>query len=305
MNITITQAHLARAHNAVGQAPEAVADLVESEATPAIGVFPTNLVEEPWRAHHLSGEAGDDAALEDVAVVPVRELDGVVSRQAGASTSRSRSRARGDRARKGQAERGGVTKKHKRKHLAVLSGLTPHLTGERPVDALAESDLPGAGALGGHRTARADLSRVRALERRRRARRTTTTSAASGPAAAPNSETLTMQQRTADSRTTRRRAGTSRSARLHGVSSCGRSRSRSRRHDQAQWQVLHPGDPRRDGTRRHRRQDRRAPVRQQRAAAAGLRAHGAWQGRRRQHASLLTSVTRKTSWRSSHERQHR
>ena len=47
MNITITQAHLARAHNAVGQAPEAVADLVKSEATAAIGVFPTNLVEEP------------------------------------------------------------------------------------------------------------------------------------------------------------------------------------------------------------------------------------------------------------------
>lgn len=65
MNISITQAHLERAHNAVGQALEAVADLVESEATPAIGIFPTRPAEEPWRAHHLSGEVGES---DDVAV---------------------------------------------------------------------------------------------------------------------------------------------------------------------------------------------------------------------------------------------
>jgi hypothetical protein len=31
----------------------------------------------------------------------------------------------------------------KRKRLAVLSGLTPHLTGARPIDALAQDNYPG------------------------------------------------------------------------------------------------------------------------------------------------------------------
>jgi hypothetical protein len=66
MNISITPSHLERAYNAVGQTPEAVADRVESDAVPAIGIFPTNLVEEPWRAHRLSG---DDAALAPDVVV--------------------------------------------------------------------------------------------------------------------------------------------------------------------------------------------------------------------------------------------
>jgi hypothetical protein len=68
MNITITKPHIARAQNVVGQAPEAIADLVESEGATVIGIFPTHLVEEPWRAHLLAGEAVVEIT-EDVAIL--------------------------------------------------------------------------------------------------------------------------------------------------------------------------------------------------------------------------------------------
>jgi hypothetical protein len=68
MNTRITPSHIARAHNVVGFAPEAIADLVESETSTTIGIFPTNLIEEPWRAHHLAGEAVDDVS-ERVAIL--------------------------------------------------------------------------------------------------------------------------------------------------------------------------------------------------------------------------------------------
>jgi hypothetical protein len=66
MSIAITPSHLERARDVVGYPTEAVADLVESKTSAAIGIFPTNVVEEPWRAHHLSGVVGD--VPEDVAV---------------------------------------------------------------------------------------------------------------------------------------------------------------------------------------------------------------------------------------------
>jgi hypothetical protein len=67
MNIRITPSHIARARNVAGLAAEEIADLVKSEASTTIGIFPTNVIEEPWRAHHLYGVAIDDLS-EGVAI---------------------------------------------------------------------------------------------------------------------------------------------------------------------------------------------------------------------------------------------
>jgi hypothetical protein len=67
MNIRILPSHVARARNVVGLTTAEVTGLVESERSTTIGIFPTNLINEPWRAHHLSGVAIDDVS-EDVAI---------------------------------------------------------------------------------------------------------------------------------------------------------------------------------------------------------------------------------------------
>jgi hypothetical protein len=69
MNVHITSSQVSRAHDVAGLAPEAIADLVEATTSAAIGIFPTDLAEEPFRAHRLSGEAADEPALaRDVAI---------------------------------------------------------------------------------------------------------------------------------------------------------------------------------------------------------------------------------------------
>jgi hypothetical protein len=62
MNVRITSSHIAQARNVIGLAAEEIARLVESETSTTIGIFPTNLIEEPWRAHHLFGAASDDVS---------------------------------------------------------------------------------------------------------------------------------------------------------------------------------------------------------------------------------------------------